>query len=84
MFIDRKLDRTTSPPQATAGSRPLGYLLALLAFLTCPCHLPIWIVLFAGSAFGAVLNENLMIAGVILIVVFILSGVGAMRRLKKP
>jgi mercuric ion transport protein len=84
MFIDKKLDHTTSPRQTTAGSRPLGYLLALLAFLTCPCHLPIWIVLFAGSAFGAVLNENLMIAGVILIVVFILCGVGAMRRLKKP
>ena len=75
---------STSPRPATGGSRPLGYLLALLAFLTCPCHLPIWLVLFAGSTFGALLNENLMIAGVILIVVFILCGVGAIRRLKNP
>ena len=74
----------TSSRHAARVSRPLGYLLALLAFLTCPCHLPIWLVLFAGSTFGAVLNENLMIAGVILIVVFILCSVGAIRRLKNP
>ena len=79
-----KSDSIASPRPATGGSRLRGYLLALLAFLTCPCHLPIWLVLFAGSTFGAVLNENLMIAGVILIVVFILSSVGAIRRLKNP
>ncbi len=59
----------------------MGYLLGVLAFLTCPCHLPIWLVLFSGSAFGAVLSENLVIAGAILVVVFILSGMSAIRRL---
>lgn len=71
-------------PGHIAGSRAAGYALALLAFLTCPCHLPIWLVLFAGSAFGAILSENLVTAGVILILIFILSGLGALRRLNKP
>ena len=84
MSIDKETDCTTASLHAKGGSRSAGYVLALLAFLTCPCHLPIWLVLFAGSAFGAVLNENLVIAGVILIVVFILSGLGAIRRLKNP
>ena len=82
MPVDRNLDCAASRQPATAGSRPLGYLLALLAFLTCPCHLPIWLVLFGGSAFGALLNENLMVAAAILIVVFILSGAAAIHRLK--
>ncbi len=82
MSIDKKIDCTTASRHAKGGSRPVGYLLALLAILTCPCHLPIWLILFAGSAFGAVLNENLIIAGVILIVVFFLCGLGAIRRLK--
>ena len=84
MSIDLKSGCATSPQPATAGSRPIGYLLATLAFLTCPCHLPIWLVLFTGSAFGAVLSENLVIAGAILVAVFILSGMGAIRRLKTP
>jgi len=83
MSIDKISGCTTSSRQAAGGSRSAGYLLALLAFLTCPCHLPIWLVLFGGSAFGAILSENLVIAGVILIVVFILSGLGAIRRLNK-
>ena len=84
MSIETKLGSNTPSRHATGDRRPVGYLLALLAFLTCPCHLPIWLVLFAGSAFGAVLSENLMIAGAILVVVFILSGMGAIRRLKTP
>ena len=82
MSIDLESGGATSPQHATAANRATGYLLATLAFLTCPCHLPIWLVLFAGSAFGAVLSENIMIAGAILVVVFILSGMGAIRRLK--
>jgi len=84
MSIDKEIDCTTASLNAKGGSRPAGYVLALLAFLTCPCHLPIWLVLFAGSAFGAILSENLVTAGIILIVVFIPSGLGAMRRINEP
>ncbi len=84
MSINKEIDCTTASLHAKSGSRPLGYALALLAFLTCPCHLPIWLVLFAGSAFGAILSENLITAGVILILIFILSGLGALRRLNTP
>jgi mercuric ion transport protein len=83
MSIDKEIDCSTASAHANGGSRSVGYVLASLAFLTCPCHLPIWLVLFAGSAFGAILSENLVIAGIILIVVFILSGLGAIRRLNK-
>ena len=82
--IDKNLGCADPQRHVAAGRRPSGYLLALLAFLTCPCHLPIWLMLFGGSAFGAVLNENLMVAGAILIVAFILSGAAAIRRLNTP
>jgi mercuric ion transport protein len=38
------------------------YLMAALAIVTCPCHLPVLLVLLGGTALGAVLSEHLAVA----------------------
>jgi len=36
-----------------------GYLHLAIAALTCPCHVPIYLVIFGGTALGGFLKENL-------------------------
>jgi mercuric ion transport protein len=36
--------------------------LTVLAVLTCPCHVPILAVVLSGTAAGAFLSENLVVA----------------------
>ena len=40
------------------------------AVLTCPCHIPIYIAIFGGTAVGAFLMENLALSFAILTVYF--------------
>jgi len=54
-----------------------GYLLAGLAVVTCPCHLVIVLPLLSGTVAGAFLSEHIIIASLSLLLVFILSLVGA-------
>jgi mercuric ion transport protein len=60
-----------------------GYLAGAVAFVTCPCHLPIiWPILLtltAGTAFGAWLATNLLIVGAMMTVMFIIGLVLAFR-----
>lgn len=35
-----------------------GYVLLITGFIACPCHIPLWIPLIAGTAFGAALAQN--------------------------
>ena len=50
----------------TARQRLGAYLLAALAVVSCPCHLPIWIAVFSGTSAGAVLGEHWGLAAVAL------------------
>ena len=50
-----------------------GYLLLGLAFLTCPCHLPILLVILAGTGLGVYLRENLALTAIALTGIFIVS-----------
>ena len=38
-----------------------GYLHLAIAALTCPCHVPIYLAIFGGTALGALLRENLLL-----------------------
>lgn len=38
-----------------------GYLHLAMAALTCPCHVPVYLVFFGGTALGGVLRENLLL-----------------------
>lgn len=52
-----------------------GYAAGAVAFVTCPCHLPIiWPVLLtltAGTAFGAWLATNMLLVGIMMTVTFL-------------
>ena len=52
-----------------------GYVAGAVAFVACPCHLPITlpllIALTAGTAFGTWLGNNTLTVAVILTVVFV-------------
>lgn len=61
-----------------------GYLLTGLAVVTCPCHLVIALSLLSGTVVGAFLSEHIVIASLLLLLVFILSSVGAFRLLSGP
>lgn len=63
----------------TARQRLSAYLLAALAVVSCPCHLPIWIAVFSGTSAGAVLGEHWGLAAVALTGLFVASAAGAMR-----
>ncbi len=67
-------ERTSHGALAGAPNRGLkGYLMLGVAFLTCPCHLPVLLVLLAGTGVGAYLKENLLLAGIAVTGVFVTS-----------
>lgn len=72
---------TSNTPSATRGV--LFYITALLAFLTCPCHLPILLLLLSGTAAGSYLSQNLGIAFLLLLPIFLLSAVTTWRLLDR-
>jgi len=55
-----------------------GYLLAVLAVLTCPCHIPIFAAVLAGTAAGSFLTEYFGTAILVFLVLFLISVAGAM------
>ncbi len=50
-----------------------GYLLLGLAFVTCPCHLPLLLVVLAGTGLAGALTQYFGIAFLVLSVIFIAS-----------
>jgi mercuric ion transport protein len=70
------------PMHANAGKRRAGYGLALIAVITCPCHLPILLLLLSGTAAGAFVTEYFGAALALLVVLFLFSVTAAMRLLQ--
>ena len=68
---------TAAAQAATGGESPakglMGKVLLGAAFLTCPCHLPVYLILFGGTALGGYLSENKALVVVALTVVFLFS-----------
>lgn len=64
-------------------NRRSGYAMALLALLTCPCHLPLLALLLSGSAAGVFLTEHFGVALALFSLLFALSLVAALRLLRK-
>ncbi len=58
-----------------------GPWLALVAALTCPCHVPLLAFALTGTAAGALLADNIVAALAIMTLAFVLSLRGAMRAL---
>ena len=55
--------------------RRKGYLNLAIAALTCPCHIPIYLAILGGTAYGVFLRDNifLIIAGLAVIFLITLS-----------
>jgi len=59
----------TAPPKKSFK----GYLLLTTAALTCPCHLPFYLALLAGTGLTGVLSQHLWITGIALTAIFLIS-----------
>jgi len=59
-----------------------GYFLLGLAIVTCPCHLPILLVVLAGTGLAGALSQYFGFAFLALTVVFVVSLVWGLRALK--
>jgi mercuric ion transport protein len=68
---------TTNTTSSARGV--MTYVMGAIAVLTCPCHLPILIVLLSGTAAGALLAQNLFLTVVLLLAVFLLSAAATWR-----
>ena len=52
----------------------------LTAALTCPCHLPIYLLILGGTSLGAALKDNIGLAFLGITVIFVLTLVQGLRR----
>jgi len=76
----------TTSPQPPSGAAPpgslKGYLLLGLAFVTCPCHLPLLLVVLAGTGLAGALSQYFGLAFVALSLIFVVSLVLGLKALK--
>ena len=63
-------------------NRLFGKFLLGAAVLTCPCHLPIYLVLFGGTALGSYLGENQLVFAGALTILFLFSLVTGLRMIR--
>ncbi len=84
-FIEgtRKMDTTNATNTTSPVRGVMTYVMGSIAVLTCPCHLPILLLLLSGTAAGAFLSQNLGIAFLLLLPVFLLSGFATWRLLDR-
>ena len=59
-----------------------GYLLLGLAFVTCPCHLPLLLAILAGTGLAGVLSQYLGVTALALSVIFLASLLLGLKALK--
>jgi len=57
----------------------MRYLMAAVAVITCPCHLPILAAVLGGTVLGAAITEHMGIALAVLAALFIASAWSTVR-----
>ncbi len=57
----------------------MRYLMAAIAVLACPCHLPIWLALLSGTALAGVISDHVGLAFAALTLLFVVSVWAAVR-----
>jgi len=74
----------TNPTNTTSPVRGvMTYIMGTIAFLTCPCHLPILLLLLSGTAAGSALAANTGSALLVLLAIFALSAYATWRLLDR-
>ncbi len=74
--MNREIREAVAQAEAGHGSVVKGLMGKVMlgaAFLTCPCHLPIYLVLFGGTALGGYLTENMALVAGVLTAAFLIS-----------
>lgn len=62
------------------GGQPLRrWFYLVTAALTCPCHLPIYLLILGGTSVGAALQENLGLAILGITLIFVLALIQGLR-----
>ncbi|UPQ81410.1 broad-spectrum mercury transporter MerE [Pseudomonas knackmussii] len=59
-----------SPASSPPAHRWRAYAWGVLAALTCPCHLPVLVIVLAGTTAGAFLSAHWGVVAVALVAVF--------------
>ena len=73
---------TTEQTEKSLGRRLRTGLFALLAIISCPCHIPILLVVLSGTSLGLLLASHTALALMLFSVVFIASLAGLFRVLR--
>lgn len=63
--------------------RRKGYMNLAIAALTCPCHLPIYLAIFGGTALGVFLRGNILLLIFGLAVIFLLTLTRGLKLIKE-
>jgi mercuric ion transport protein len=78
------MQERTEPSPVASSRRGWTSLLSLgFAALTCPCHLPLVIVLFAGTTLGAWTSQHRVVLTLVMLGVFVVAllyGLGGLSR----
>ena len=83
MSQDPREEAVTAQPAAGDSKRGLaGKILLGTAALTCPCHIPIYLLLFGGTALGGYLSENIGLVIVALSAYFFFALFAGLRMVK--
>ncbi|MBI4589690.1 MAG: mercury resistance protein [Candidatus Rokubacteria bacterium] len=69
----------TPPPRPRSVK---GYLLLGLAFITCPCHLPLLLAVLAGTGLAGALSQYFGLVFLVLSVIFVSSLIYGLKVLK--
>ena len=60
-----------------------GYISLAIAALTCPCHLPIYLAIFGGTALGVFLRDNILLLIFGLAAIFLLTLTRGLKLIKE-
>ena len=77
----RKTEPMT-PLEYTNGKEPKNFpymIWSSLTLVTCPCCIPLWIILLSGTAAGALLSKNLYVTVAVFLILFLFFGWKALR-----
>jgi mercuric ion transport protein len=77
------MDNAERPAGRDGAGKRTGYLMAVLAMLSCPCHFPILLLLLSGTAAGALLAGHQAAVLLALTVVFIPALAVALKLLRR-
>ena len=74
--------------QVAAAAQRRGKLWVAIAFVFCPCHLPVTLallgLLLGGTAAGALLYDNIWLAGAVITATWVLGTWRGVHLLRKP